>query len=123
MCNDDRIKRQLIPEFQKRTLGRLRREQLQDFLDQKAAAGLSYSIVAHLRWDLRQIFKMAVAECFIIRNPAELLFIPRECPRPDAPGMNPEQVARLVSCTRVAGIADRQTGGDYWDAPPARISR
>jgi hypothetical protein len=48
----------------------------QIFLDQLAAAGLSYSIVAHLRWDLRQIFRMAVSEGYLPRNPAELLSFP-----------------------------------------------
>lgn len=88
--NDDRVKRYLAAEFDKRSLGSFHRDQLQDFLDRKAAEGLSYSTVAHLRWDMRQIFKMAVAEGFILRNPAELLFVPRECPRPDTRDMRPE---------------------------------
>lgn len=38
------------------------REELQAFLDRKGAAGLSFSTVDHLRWDLDQIVEMAVAE-------------------------------------------------------------
>ena len=40
--------------------------------------GLSFSVVDHLRWDMKQIFDMAVAEGQIERNPALLLFTPRE---------------------------------------------
>jgi hypothetical protein len=97
MSNDDRVKRYLVAEFEKRSLGSFCRDHLQDFLDRRAADGLSYSTVAHLRWDMRQIFKMAVAEGFLMRNPAELLFVPRECPRPSTRDMSPEQVSLLFS--------------------------
>jgi hypothetical protein len=50
------------------------RDELQGLLDAKARAGLSFSLVSHLRWDLRQIFEMAVAEGYIERNPAALLY-------------------------------------------------
>jgi site-specific recombinase XerD len=82
--------RYLILEFEARTFGSFRRDELQDFLDRREADGLSYSTVAHLRWDMRQIFKLAVAEGFIQRNPAELLFVPRGCPRPNTRNMTPE---------------------------------
>src|SRR5690349_20503358 len=59
--------------------------------------GLSYSVVAHLRWDLRQIFVMAVAEGFLERNPAELLFIPRQCPRSNTRPMTIEEVQRTLA--------------------------
>ena len=36
-----------------------RREHLQVYLDEKTEAKLSYSTVAHLRWDLRAIFRLA----------------------------------------------------------------
>jgi integrase len=61
-------------------------------LDEKAACGYSYSIVAHLRWDLRQIFRMAVSEGYISKNPAELLFIPREAKGPEHTAMTLEEV-------------------------------
>ena len=35
----------------------------------------------HLRWDLKQIFDMAVAEDLIRKNPAELMFTPAEAKR------------------------------------------
>ena len=66
-------------------------------LDEKAASGLSYSVVAHLRWDLRQILRMAVSEGHILRNPAELLFIPREAKRPEHTAMSLEEVQKCFS--------------------------
>ena len=50
---------------------------LQNFLDDKAKTGLSHATLAHLRWDLRQIFRMAVNDGLLARNPAELLHTPR----------------------------------------------
>src|SRR5690349_17144144 len=61
-----------------RSIGRIA---LQDLLDRKAAGGLSFSVVTHLRWDLRHMFRIAVAEGFIERNPAELLFTPQTAAR------------------------------------------
>jgi integrase len=66
---------------------------LQDFLDGKA--GLSFSVVDHLRWDLRQIFAMAIAEGHIRLNPAVLLFTPKAAKRPDHPVMTIENVVAL----------------------------
>lgn len=95
--NRERIGYHLIAEFEKRELGRLRREELQQFLDRKAAAGLSYSVVAHLRWDLRKILRMAVNEGNIRRNPAELLIIPPEAPRPVHRSMSFDEVRLFFS--------------------------
>lgn len=85
-ANEDRIPHHLVSAFEARTLSSFGRgrDELQALLDGKAAAGLSYSVVAHLRWDLRQIFRMAVSEGHLDRSPAELLFIRRghEDPRP-----------------------------------------
>lgn len=92
MTNEERLKVHLMPVFAERTLGSVTRDELQNLLDEKAAAGLSHSMVAHLRWDLRQIFRMAVAEGFIARNPAELLFVPREAKRPEHTAMTRQEV-------------------------------
>jgi len=80
--NADRVRYHLYPQFDARKVNSIGREELQEFLDTKGAAGLSFSVVDHLRWDLSQIFQMAVSEGALTRNPAELLFTPRECPRP-----------------------------------------
>lgn len=97
LTNEDRFRIHLTPVFGTRSLGSFTRNELQAFLDQKAEAGLSYSTVAHLRWDLRQIFRMAVSEGYIPRNPAELLFVPREAKRPEHTAMTIEEVQLCFS--------------------------
>ena len=67
-----------IPEFGKQLLHAIRREELQDFLDRKAL-DLSSSPVAHLRWFLSGIFKLAMSDGLMLNNPAAALRIPRKC--------------------------------------------
>ena len=88
----------LIPPFDKAPLGTLTRPGLQDFLDGVAAKGLSYSIVAHVRWDLRQILRLAKSDAYIQRNPAEELFVPKDAPRPESTVMTREEVIRCIAC-------------------------
>lgn len=97
MTNENRIRHDLVSEFGRCTLGDLHRGQLQSFLDGKVARGLSFNTVNHLRWDLRAIFGMAVAEGFLLRNPAQLLFTPRECPRPKGRILTAEEVRTLLN--------------------------
>ena len=81
--NVNRISVHLAAPFGDRELSGFRRDELQDLLDLKAKRdGLSFSVVDHLRWDMKQIFDMAVAEGHVERNPALLLFTPREAKRP-----------------------------------------
>jgi hypothetical protein len=95
--NESRVRCHLVPVFESRTLGGIGRDELQAVLDAKTFAGLSYSVVAHLRWDMNQIFKMAAAEGFIQKNPAQLLFIPREAKRPVRRVMTIEEVQKCLS--------------------------
>ena len=97
MTNEGRLSAYLLPAFSNRALGSFKRDELQTFLDEKAGSGLSFSTVAHLRWDLRQIFRLAVEEGYISRNPAELLFVPRDAARPDRPVMNREEVQKCFA--------------------------
>jgi integrase len=92
MTNEDRFRVHLTPLYEDRALGSFTRDELQDLLDRKTESGLSYSVVAHLRWDLRQVFRMAVQEGHILRNPAELLFVPREAKRPEHTVMTLKEV-------------------------------
>jgi integrase len=78
----NRVTVHLVRTFENRDLQSFRRDELQDLLDLKANVPLSFSVVDHLRWDLKQIFDMAVAEGQVERNPALLLFTPREAKRP-----------------------------------------
>jgi integrase len=81
--NVNRVSVHLVAPFGDRELSGFRRDELQDLLDLKANKdALSFSVVDHLRWDMKQIFDMAVAEGQVVRNPALLLFTPREAKRP-----------------------------------------
>jgi len=50
---------------------------LQEFLQRKAGK-LSKSMVADLRWDLRSVFKRAIAEGYTQRDPTAALYTPKE---------------------------------------------
>jgi integrase len=108
--NEDRVGHHLLAEYEERPLGSFSkgRDELQDLLDRKAKAGGSYSVVAHLRWDLRQIFRMAVSEQYLDRNPAELLFVPKEARRAETRRMTLEEVRQLFS---VLGLRERVIAG------------
>jgi integrase len=96
MTNENRLTQHLTSEFGARSLGILGRDDLQAFLDHKSQV-LSFSVVDHLRWDLRQILDMAVSEGYLQRNPAALLFTPRECRRAQTRIMTFEEVRRMLS--------------------------
>ncbi len=81
--NVNRVSVHLVGTLGERELAAFIRDELQDFLDGKAKRdGLSFSVVDHLRWDFKQIFDIAVAEGHIERNPALLLFTPKEAKKP-----------------------------------------
>jgi integrase len=100
MTNEDRLAHHLTVEFGGRSLGRLGRDELQAFLDRKGEA-LSFSVVDHLRWDLKQIFDMAVAEGYVRKSPAVLLFTPRNCRRAETRVMTIEEVRKMLSVLQV----------------------
>ena len=96
-CNVNRIRTHLTGTLGGLRLNEFERDRLQSVLDEKATAKLSFSVVDHLKWDLKQIFDMAVAEGCLQRNPAALLFTPREAKRPERKFMNIEEVIKCLS--------------------------
>ena len=73
---------------------------MQGFLDQRKT--MAFTMVDHLRWDLKQILDLAVAEDVIPRNPvylsnSMLLFVPRECTQPQRPTMNVKEVRQAIA--------------------------
>lgn len=64
--------------FGERLLGTICRTEMQDLLETKAP-DLSRSMVAHLRWHLNGVFKLAVSDGLVDHNPAQELRIPRNC--------------------------------------------
>jgi integrase len=81
MKNCVRVKAHLLYEFETRELGSFRRDELQDFLDSKGKTH-SFTTVNNLRWDMKAIFDMAVAEGHIRINPAVMLFTPKTAAKP-----------------------------------------
>jgi len=118
MTTEDRINYHIVPEFEDSALRTIGRVALQDLLDRKAATGLSFSVVTHLRWDLRHMFRIAVAEGYIERNPAELLFTPSNATRAERRVAAADEVAGVFAAVelrerlilRLAGIAGMRPG-------------
>jgi integrase len=102
--NKQRMRTHLLGAFKDRPLDNLLRDELQDFMDSKGNAGLSFSVVDHLRWDLKQIFEMAIAEGKLRRNPALLLFTPKTAAKPDHRAMT---VAEVRRCFAALGQRER----------------
>ncbi len=95
----DSIKRHIVGAFGKRLLSSLKRDELHQFLDDRKH--LANSMVDHLRWDIKQILDLAVAEGIIPRNPVYsgrmLLFVPRECKKPERPVMTLDEAKLAFS--------------------------
>jgi integrase len=100
--NVQRVNHHLVSKFGDRELASLR-DELQDFLDQKSQ-GLSFSVADHLRGDLPAIFQMAVSEGVIVRNPALLLFTPKQAKKPVRRAMTIDEVQK---CFAVLGERER----------------
>ena len=98
-----RITHYIGGEFGDCPLRSLSRDQLQDFLDAKAKARLSFSVVDHLRWDLNAIFSLAVNDGVLRANPAAALFTPRETKRPDKTVISAEDVVRGMAVLELRG--------------------
>jgi integrase len=92
--NKQRIRSHLVTPFKDRDLPSFNRDELQDLLDSKG--GMSFSVADHLRWDLKQIFDMAIAEGRIRRNPALMLFTPKEAKRPVHSVMTAAEVGAAI---------------------------
>jgi integrase len=94
--NVNRIRVHLTSVFEDRELQSFKRDELQDLLDSKAGT-LSFSMVDHLKWDLTQVFNMALAEGRVVRNPALLLFTPKQAAKPERRVMNIREVQLCFS--------------------------
>jgi integrase len=90
--NVDRIHHHIVEEFGNREIRTLGRTELQAFLDSKSH--LSFSTVDHLRWDLKQMFYVAMAEDIVVKNPTLLLSTPKECAGPEHLTMTLEEVKK-----------------------------
>src|SRR5262249_32550849 len=72
----DRIRAHIIADLGSLEIQSITRDLLQQYLEQKAARGLSFSVVDHLRWDLRSIFRFAAHDHPLTHHPAQIPFTP-----------------------------------------------
>jgi integrase len=96
----DSITHYIVGVFGPRQLRSLTLDEMQQFLDDKKH--MAFSIVDHLRWDLKQILDLAVAKRVIDSNPVYvypgtmLLFVPKECAKPKRPVMTVDDVRKAL---------------------------
>src|SRR5262245_36834103 len=93
----DRIRKHILTDIGTLEMPSITRDLLQQYLEEKAARGHSFSLVDHLRWDLRAIFRLAVQDRLLGSNPAEILFTPRTVLRPSRRILSPKQVQQILS--------------------------
>jgi len=93
---ENRIDHHLKQTFGEEKLSTLSLKGLQAFLGEKAKT-LSRSVVAHLRWDLRAIFKLALAEGYVERDPTGALYTPKQAEESERPTLTKEEVEPYIS--------------------------
>ncbi len=102
MTSETDIMRYLVPEFGRRLLRSITRDQMQAFLNDLSSR-LSSSIVGHLRWHLNAIFNLAMSDGAIDFNPAAGLFIPGCKQTPAKRVMTKEDVRLALGVLDVRG--------------------
>lgn len=90
--SENRIQKHIGKDLGSERLNKLTLAKLQEYLEQKASTGLSFSVVDHLRWDLSSMFDMAVAEKVVVTNPTASLYTPKTAKRNKQVAMSAEQV-------------------------------
>lgn len=65
-----------VLELGPRLISELAREELQKFLDRKASAGISKSVLSHLYWQLHAVFRLAMGDGVVEHDPTLGLCIP-----------------------------------------------
>ncbi len=96
MTEEDRIQVHLVRSLGSKLMPSITREELQAFLNKKAAA-LARGGVNHLRFRLRSIFALAVSEGVVARSPAATLFTPRRCKEGcERRVLSPEDINRMM---------------------------
>jgi integrase len=93
---ESRIKHHLIGELGHLRLRELSLQALQQFLQAKVVTH-SRSVIAHLRWDLHMLFRLAVAEGYAERDPTPALYTPKEARRDPTCAMTRKEVQLYIS--------------------------
>jgi integrase len=92
---ENRIQHHLMEAFRETRLTALNLKGLQSFLNDKAQS-LSRSVVAHLRWDLRAVFKLAMAEGYTDRDPTVALYTPKAAETAEVRVMSKQEVEHYI---------------------------
>jgi integrase len=92
----ERIRKHLVGDLGSIEMPAVTRELLQQYLESKASAGFSFSVVDHLRWDLRAIFRLAAQDRVIASNPADMLFTPPIVHRASRRVLSPHDVQAML---------------------------
>jgi integrase len=90
--SENRIRHHIIKDIGDNAMRDFTLTSLQSFLDGKADAGLSFSVVDHLRWDLSAIFEMAIGEKVIGASPATRLYTPKHAAKGQTRAMSVVEV-------------------------------
>lgn len=88
------IQTHVLAPLGQRPLATITRKELQAHLDSMAHSGLSYSVVARTRWQLRAIFRMAKSDGLIALEPAEALVVPIQKDQMDKRVIGPAEIIR-----------------------------
>ena len=93
---ENRIQHHLVEEMGRFRMRELTLQALQHFLHTKAAT-YSKSVVAHLRWDMHMLFKLAQAQGYVERDPTPALYTPKEAEREPTRAMNRKEVKIYIA--------------------------
>jgi integrase len=96
VTSEHRIKHHIVKDLGASAMEGFTLGTLQAFLQAKADAGLSFSMVDHLRWDLSSIFEMAVAERVIAINPTSALYTPKNAKKGETRAMTAAEIATAL---------------------------
>jgi integrase len=94
---EDRIQHHLVRDLGKIEIRNITREILQRYLEKKTKSGLSHSVVHHLRWDMRAIFRFAHQDGLVNLNAGESLFTPGVPGPRSRDVLTAEQVQQILS--------------------------
>src|SRR5262245_7235832 len=97
---EDRIQYHIVRDLGKLEIRHITRDMLQRYIERKAKGGLSHSVVHHLRWDLRAIFRFAFQDGLVDLNAGESLFTP------GVPGPRSRNVLTAEQVQKILDVLD-----------------
>lgn len=93
---EQRINTHLVGDLGGKHITELRRELMAQYLEEKAKLGKSHSVIAHLRWDLKAILDLAVADGIVLTNQAIALAVPKVLNVVSKVTATPQQGMRVI---------------------------